>query len=148
MPQVSFLSGQTFCRDKHGFMTTEHVFCRDKSMLVVTKVLSRKNYVCRDKTFVATHICRDKQNFVATKFYACLSRQNTFFCRDKTMLVETKHVFVATNICRDKHTFVAKKTNVLCRDKHMFVATNLLSRRKLYLWPLPLTILLPLLQLL
>ena len=50
----------------------------DKSMLVVTKVLSRKNYVCRDKTFVTTYICRDKQFWkhtsVATK---------DVFCRDK-----------------------------------------------------------------
>ena len=47
-----FSSRQRFC----------HVFCRDKSRLVVTKVLS--GFVlfcfCRDKTFVTTNICCDK----------------------------------------------------------------------------------------
>ena len=45
-------------------------FCRDKSMLVVTKVLSRKNYVCREKKkigcccfFVATNIILSRQFF-------------------------------------------------------------------------------------
>ena len=60
-PQVSFLSRQTHvcrekrmlaatkvlsrqnyvCRDKHVFVVTKHVFFRDKSKLVATKVLSR-----------------------------------------------------------------------------------------------------------
>ena len=53
-----------FCRDK-SFV--------DKSMLVMTKVLSQIFSVCRDITFVTTYICRDKHNFgrrtcfVATK---------------------------------------------------------------------------------
>ena len=35
-------------------VATKHVFRHDANVLVVTKVLSRQNYVCRDKTFVAT----------------------------------------------------------------------------------------------
>ena len=77
--QVSFLSRQKFCRDK--------------GMLVATKVcLSRQKYACRDKTFLVAKVC--------------LSRQQ--FCRKKIM-------FVATNVCRSKHVFVA--TKVLLRQK-------------------------------
>ena len=63
------------------FVTTKHVFCRDKSMLVA---LSRPNCVYRGKTFVATNTC-----FVSTSIP--LSRQKTF-CRDK-------HMFIATKVC-------------------------------------------------
>ena len=47
-----FLSQHKICLYKylsiqHRFVTTKHVFCRDKRMLVATKI-------CRDKTFVAT----------------------------------------------------------------------------------------------
>ena len=62
---------QNFCRDKN-----DPVFCRDKSMLVATKRLSRQTRVCRDKCFVATNII--------------LSRQ-AYFCRDKR------------RVCRDKN---------------------------------------------
>ena len=50
-------------------------------MLVVTKVLSRQNYVCRDKGFGATSILlsRRKTWFVATN--TCLSRRNV--CHNK-----------------------------------------------------------------
>ena len=41
-----------FCRDKITFLATNHVFCRDKSMLVATKLSSQQNYVCRDKIFL------------------------------------------------------------------------------------------------
>ena len=121
-----------FCRHKQVFLATKHAFCRDKSMLVVTKVLSRK------KTFVTLNICLDKHHFVV------------YFCHDKSMLVETKllsprdkHNLVATGIllsqqtrvCRDKtrqkyacrdKTFVAINTCLsqqyfFCRDKHMFM---------------------------
>ena len=40
-------------RDKHTFVATKDVFCRDKSKLVTTKLLWQQNYVCRDKSFVA-----------------------------------------------------------------------------------------------
>jgi len=46
LPQVSFMSGQKFSRDKHVFVTIKHVFCRDKSMLVTKKKI----------VFVATKI--------------------------------------------------------------------------------------------
>ena len=38
-----------FCHDKHVFVVTTHIFCCNKSMLVVTKILLQQNYVCRDK---------------------------------------------------------------------------------------------------
>ena len=48
-----------FCRDKHMFVATKHVFCYNRSMLVVKKLLSQQTYFCHDKTFVATNICHD-----------------------------------------------------------------------------------------
>ena len=51
------------CHDK-SFVTTKHVFCHNKSMLVVTKVFSWKNYVVTK--LVMTDICCDKHNFVTT----------------------------------------------------------------------------------
>ena len=51
------------------FFSPKHVFCCDKSMLVA---------FCRDKTFIARDICRDKHNFVDKGFVATsllLSRQ-------------------------------------------------------------------------
>ena len=57
LPQISFLSLQTFCRNKHVFVTTsillswqKDIFCCDKHMFVTTKVSSSwQNYVCRYK---------------------------------------------------------------------------------------------------
>ena len=46
---------------KHVFVTTKHVFCCDKSMFVVIKLLSRQQFY-RDKlTFVATNTCLSRQ---------------------------------------------------------------------------------------
>ena len=89
------LSRQTsVCRDKDGFVTTKHVFCHDKIMLIATKVLSRQN------TLVATNIiwskqkfCRDKHTFVATKYV---------FCPDKPMFVATNTCLSRQNFCHDK----------------------------------------------
>ena len=56
LPVVSFSSRQTFCRD-------EDVFCRDKSMLVAKKVLSRQAYFSLDKRRVLSrqkYACRNK----------------------------------------------------------------------------------------
>ena len=57
-----------------SFVATKHVFCCDKSMLVATKVLSRQNYVCRDKhNFVATKLlcaCELSVN-CSTEFLLC-----------------------------------------------------------------------------
>ena len=93
------------------FVATKHVFCHDKSMLVVTKHLSRQKCACRDKAFVkhvfvTTNICHEK-GFVATNII--LSRQ-AYFCHDK------------------RRAFL--RQDVLCRDKHMFVATKRLSLQK------------------
>ena len=88
-------------------------------MLVATNIsLSRQN-----TSFVATKVCWSGQNYVCRDIL--LSRQilvssrQAYFCRDKSMLVSTKHLLRQN--CRDK-TFVA--TNIcVCRDKHTFVAT-------------------------
>ena len=90
LPQVSFLSRQIFCRNKHVFVETKHVFCRDKSMHVATKLLSRQTRVCRDKhNFIATsvrlsrqkHVCRNKSmlRFVATKIILMVAPANFNF---------------------------------------------------------------------
>ena len=42
----------TVCCNKHMFVGTKHVFCHNKSMLTVTKLLSQQNYVCHDKIFL------------------------------------------------------------------------------------------------
>ena len=58
----TFVTTKYFCRDKRVFFATSIFLSRkktcfiNKSKLVATKVLSRQNYVCRDKTFVATKI--------------------------------------------------------------------------------------------
>ena len=43
-----------FCCGKDTLVVRKEVFCRDKSMLVTTELLSRQTCVCRDKSFVAT----------------------------------------------------------------------------------------------
>ena len=45
-----------------NFVATKRLFFRDKSMVVATKLLLRQTYFCPDKTFVATNICRDKND--------------------------------------------------------------------------------------
>ena len=39
------------------FVATKHVFCRDKSMFLATKLLSRQAYFCLDKR----RVCRDRK---------------------------------------------------------------------------------------
>ena len=102
--------------------------------------LSRQNTsFCRDKTFIAINICRDKRNF--TKLLsrqACFCRDKHVFCLDKKHLLSLqnfcrdkylyfcrdKNILSEQKFCRGKHTFVATK-HVFCRDKHMFVATKM-----------------------
>ena len=61
--QTNVLSRQTRdCRDNHVFVTTKHVFCRDKVM------------------FVATNMCLSLQFFVVS---------TSFFCRDKSFVCPT-----------------------------------------------------------
>ena len=71
------------CRDK--YLSCQKL-CPDRN------ISSRVNYVCRNKTFVATHILFREKNtsFVATK--ACVSRQ--------------KHVFVAIKRKRKKRRYL------------------------------------------
>ena len=95
---------------------------REKSMLVVTKLLSRQIDFCRDKTFVMTslHVCHDKTCFLLWQKSAC---HDNSFCHDKHMFCRNKS-FVAPNIilsrqkfCCSKHTFVTTK-DTFCRNKH------------------------------
>jgi len=103
-----------FCRDKH-----KALLCRDKSMLAATTLLSRQDYVCRDKIFLL-------RQFVSTKYV---------FCCDKYMFAVTKvslsrqNIFVATKLlfCRDKHAF--------CRHKNDTCG----SSRQRYAWSLALS---------
>ena len=90
--------------DKHLFVMTKHVFCRDKSMLVTThfccdKYLSQQQFLLRQKYFVVTNI-----NFLLRKF-----------CCGNLTFVTTKDVF-----CHDKRMFVA--TEVLFATKMILVA--------------------------
>ena len=67
--------------------------CREKRMLVATKVLLQQNIFVVTKLF-SRQIFVATNNFFATKV---LSRQ-AYFCRDKHVFVATKHIF-----CRDKN---------------------------------------------
>ena len=94
------LSRQRVCRNKTGLLSRQKYGCCDKTF-VETKLknsqnifyLSRQNksfvaiklrkyHFCRDKSFfatnvfVATNVCWDKRNFVATN--TCLSRQKLY----------------------------------------------------------------------
>ena len=82
-PRLTFCIVGVSCH-KYHFCRDKHVSCRDKSMLVATKLLSRQAYFCRDKRRVLwTGICHDK-TFVATKIL--------YFCGDKHTFVATKDV--------------------------------------------------------
>ena len=140
---TNVLSRETrVCRDKHVYITTKHVFCRDKSMLVATKLhdkimfvmtkrlsrqtfvfvstkdVSRQAYFCRNKRRVC--VFRNKSMLVATK---ALSRQTRICCNKNILSRQT--AFSRHNFCQDKHTFVATKDE-FCRDRHVFVATKII----------------------
>ena len=55
------------------FVATKQIFCRNKSMLAMTKLLLQQNYVCHDFFLAVTNICRNKRVY-----------------RDKSKLVVTK----------------------------------------------------------
>ena len=44
------------CRSKHMFVLTKHIFCHDKSMLVVRKLLSQQTYFVVTIFFAVTNI--------------------------------------------------------------------------------------------
>ena len=109
-----------FCHNKCFVMTSmclswqtcvchnKHIFCHDKSRLVVTKVFCHNNFSCCNKQFC--HV------FVMTKL--CLLRQN--ICRNKHNFVATKilnMILLQQKLCHDKHIFVATK-DMFCHDKN------------------------------
>ena len=63
-------------------VATNDVFCRDKCMLVATKVC----------------LCLSKQNIHASVATKLLFETSQNFCRDKHTFVPTKHAFVATKM--------------------------------------------------
>ena len=73
LPQVSFLSRQKFCRDKHVFVATKHAFYRDKSTVASTKLLY---FVATNKLSLQKKKSRQKACFVATNM--CLSQQKLY----------------------------------------------------------------------
>ena len=129
------------------------MFCRSKSVLAVTKVLSQQDYVCRDEhTFDMTKllswqtcVCRDEHTSVTTKdLFVCnkhmfvttkvsllqqkyLSQQN--FCCNKNMSQQ--------NICCDNTYFRCNKRCVLSCQTCLSRQKCRLSQQKLYLWQLP-----------
>ena len=87
-----------------------------------------KYHFCRDKSFVMTNT-----SFVATNVLlrqtSLLSRQE-YFCRDKSMLVETKLLPQQTDICGNKrfiatNMIVSRQKTCFFREKHVFVATKM-----------------------
>ena len=121
LPQVAFLLWQIHdCHDKH---MCHDKTCRNKSILVTTKLLLRQTYFCCDKGFVVTNII-----FVATKVLshqAFSLWQNTSFVMTKVCL--SRQNFVTTNMCLSWQVFVA--TKIFCHDKHNFVVTNVLLQQ-------------------
>ena len=126
LPQVSFLSRQEFCCDKHVFVATKDVFCRDKHMR--DAYFCRHKHVCvatkhvfyRDKSMLVTKLLSRQKYFVATNIILSpqnLSRQ-AYFCRDERRVL-SRH----TRVCGFSHNFVATK-HVFCRDKHALVKTT------------------------
>ena len=102
LPRVSFfvatkdLTGQNTSK-YIKYLSPQTQFCRDKTFVATSLLLSRQTRVCRNKTrlFVVTKVCLPQQNtsFVVTK--VCFSRQ-TRGCHDKYL--SRQNYFVATNI--------------------------------------------------
>ena len=159
------LSGQDyFCRDKFTFVATNTCFVATNTSFVSTKVslsrqmfysgkhtfvaktrlLSRRKYACRDKTFVVTNISPDKHKLLSRQAYLCrdkitfvaksllLSQQIRVLLRQTHLLFPQKYAcrdksFIAASILlsRQKTGFVATKDEFR-RDKHVFVATKMI----------------------
>ena len=101
LPQVPFLSWQTrvLSRQNTSFVATKHVFCRDKSMLAATKVLSRQKF-CRGKHPARILLLRQKTSSKDVIQRRLLSRQTRVCCDKRRRL--------SREMCRDK-SFVATK---------------------------------------
>ena len=69
------------CCNKHLFVATKHVSCRNKSMLAVTKLCSWQNLwqnLCHDRYLSRqTHVCRGR-TFVTTKILAAAPASDNF----------------------------------------------------------------------
>ena len=114
------------------FVVTKHVFCRNKSMLAVTKLLSRQNYVCHSKIFFAqTCVCHDK-SFVATGILLSWQKNvlswETCICCDKSKLVTTNVLSQQNYVCH------AKRHVSSWHNKFMFDAPNVSHISILLLW--------------
>ena len=126
LSQVSFLSRQKkSSRQKTCFVEKKKKYaCRDKIMFVATKgclsfSLSRQNtsfiatklckyHFYRDKhVFVATKVCPDKHNFVATK---------DVFCRDKHILSRQTKTFVVSKMILMAAPASVSKRSLLCES--------------------------------
>ena len=134
---LKLLSCETyFCHDKPAFVATKHLFCLDKSMLVVTKPLSQTQFR-RDKSFIAASIL-----FLRQKTCDKTKKQNknkNVFCPNKSMLVASRllsrqlfffiapNIFSRQNFCRAKFNFIATK-HLFYRDKIMLVVTKPLTQ--------------------
>ena len=79
--KYDFCCDEHVCHDRHVFVTTKHIFCCDRSMLVVTVCLLWQNYVCHDILLSQQKTC-----------FVCLSWQ-------KWNCVWQKMCFVMTNTC-------------------------------------------------
>ena len=110
------------CRDKsfvatnkHVLVATNHVFCRDKSMLAATKLLSHHNYICHDKICLSRQIFSREHVFVATSIQNCVCRDKYLSqercCRDKIFLSRQKTCFVLINTCRDRNDTYGSSRN-------------------------------------
>ena len=109
-PQVSYLSWQNSCHnkhDKHMFVTTKHV-CHNK-----THLLLQQKYACSNKTFVVTNSCLWQQKF----------------CCDKHTFVRTKDV-----LCCDKHVFVWLSQKSFVATKVILVANPINDSKTGWWW--------------
>ena len=81
-----FCHNKTFEKVTTKVLLQQAYFCRNKSKLVATKLLSWQNcllgQICRDKSFVTTKICLSQQKF----------------CHDKHTSVATKDLFCHTKL--------------------------------------------------
>ena len=82
-------------------------------MLAATNLLLWQNYVCCDKTFVATiFFCPDKHMFVTTSILLSWQRMCAFVATNSClslMFCHNKNTSVQQNFRRNKHTFVVIK---------------------------------------
>ena len=119
LSQVSFLLRQQFGRHKNVFVATDTCLLWQNTSFVATKVCLSRQMFCRNKSMLDATNVLSWQIFVATN--TILSQQNLChgkltFCCDKHMFVMTKHVF-----CCDKSILSWQK---FCHSKHTFVVTN------------------------